>query len=133
MTDLSILAKRGFLAAALLITFCLTSPLQAADVFIRFRVTEPSAGRCKVTLGGFGHAGVWGMPDKTIDVDAGQWSDWSDLGKWPLHGRMDRVGGLAEWPSGKLHLSPTADGKPVRGCAFDVQLADKADPDAVVI
>jgi len=81
------------------------------------------------------------MPDEKINVDAGQWSNWVDLRKWPLHGRMDRVGGLAEWSSGKVKVSPPVQSLPQvqrtwathQGCAFDVQLADKADPNAVVI
>src|SRR5687768_6045954 len=81
------------IALALLVMFA-ARPLHAADVFMRIKLTEPSTGHCYAIVGGFGHAGVWHMPDKKIDAHAGEWGEWFDMSKWPLHGRMERSGGI---------------------------------------
>jgi hypothetical protein len=115
---------------------------RAADVFVRFKVLEPPGERFRVSAGGFIHVPNWSLPGESVEVAGGQWSRWLDLRKWPLHGRLDREGGLAEWPAMKLTLNRMDGDKPIRGGSHDrqeclssveVQLADKPDAESVVI
>lgn len=119
--------------AALLLAFATTSAC-AADVYVRVKVLEPADAAMRVTAGGYRHNAnpSWYLPNETFDVQAGQWSEWRDLTQWPLHGRMNRAGGIAEWPSMTLTAART-DGKAVAGVKFAVQLADAPREDAVVI
>ncbi len=105
----------------------------AADVFVRFKVLEPPGEKFRVNAGGFLHVPNWYLPGEAVEVAGGQWSRWLDLRKWPLHGRLDREGGVAEWPAMKLTLNRIGEGDPIRGCSFEVQLADKPEPESVVI
>jgi hypothetical protein len=109
------------------------SGVRAADVFVRFKVLEPPGEKLRVTAGGYIHAANWRLPEERVEVAGGQWSRWLDLRKWPLHGRLDREGGLAEWPAMSLTLNRIEPSGLVRGCSFEVQLADKPDTDSVVI
>jgi len=112
----------------------LTRAAHGADVFLRFRVKEPQGEKFRVALSGFRHVGEqWYLPGKTAQVDANAWSEWVDLRDWPLHGRMNREGGLAEWPSIKMTLTRLAPKDPFKGCTFEVQLADKPDEQGIVI
>ena len=106
---------------------------RAADVFLRLKVVDPPAGKFRVTLGGFIHVESWYLPAQTVNVAGGQRSPWIDLRKWPLHRRLDREGGLAEWPAIKLSLARLGGNEPIRGCTFEVQLADKPEEQAVVL
>ncbi len=106
---------------------------RAAEVFVRLKVVDPPAGKFRVTLGGFIHVENWYLPAQTVDVEGGQRSPWIDLRKWPLHRRLDREGGLAEWPAIKLSLARIGAKEPIRGCTFEVQLADKPEEQAVVL
>ncbi|GMU23460.1 MAG: hypothetical protein AMXMBFR13_35380 [Phycisphaerae bacterium] len=109
-------------------------PVRAAEVFIRFRLTEPSGERFRVRVGGHCHHGPnWFPSGKSAEVKGDAWSDWIDLRDWPLHERAQRVGGLAEWPSLKLSVSRLSEGEEIAGCAFEVQLADAPAEDKVVI
>ncbi len=105
----------------------------AADVFVRFRAVDPAGEKFKVAAGGHLHVPNWYLPSELVEIAGGIWSRWVDLTKWPLHGRLDREGGLAEWPSLKLSLARAGGSEPIRGCAFEVQLADKPDESNVVI
>jgi hypothetical protein len=69
---------------------------RAADVFVRFKVLEPPGEKFRVNAGGFIHVPNWYLSGESVEVAGGQWSRWLDLRKWPLHGRLDREGGLAE-------------------------------------
>ncbi len=138
--------RRFMLPAAV---WCLAggAAARAADVYVRFRVVEPAGETFRVTTGGRRHAitpnddgpaGKWGLPRESRDVGGGRWSDWLDLTGWPLHGRQDRAGGVAEWPAMTLTAARlTEKGRPSReavaGCVFEVQLADKPGDDGVVI
>jgi len=122
-------------------------PVDAADVFVRFRVLKPAADRYVVTTGGHRHGvkgqkgpeASWYLPSEKVEAAAGQWSRWIDLTGWPLHDRYNRSGGIAEWPSMKLTVTPLdAAGKPLSkdvagGCRLEVELADKPDESAIVI
>lgn len=118
-------------AACALATFLAAQPLFAADVFVRARVLEPAADTHRLTTGGHRHDGPndWYLPSKTVEVRGG-WSEWIDASAWNLHGRLDRVGGLAEWPSLKLSVAGDAAAQGVR---LRIQLADRPADDAVVI
>ena len=105
----------------------------AVDIFIRFKVLEPKGDHLRVTVGGFRHRDPWNFPEMKAEVKGGTWSAWQDLSKWPWHGRLDREGGKAEWPSIKLTLAQPDNLGPVRGCALMVQLADRPDEGGVVL
>jgi hypothetical protein len=106
----------------------------AADVFVRCKVTEPSGATFRVTAGGCIHVENWYLPSESLEVAGGQWSRWIDLRKWPLHRRLNREGGVAEWPAMRLSVARLGDkAGPVQGCSLDVQLADRPEDAAAVI
>ncbi len=114
---------------------CCTAVASGAEIFVRARVLEPLGERFLLLTGGHLHKGdpVWYLPQEKVEVQGNQWSDWIDLRKWDLHGRMNRVGGVAEWPSMKLTVRRVDKPDPIRGCLLEVELADRPDPQAVVI
>jgi hypothetical protein len=113
------------IVAALVILFVATSA-DAADVFLRFRVTEPPGEKFHATVSGWRHEDPWYLPSVSADVAGGAWSEWLDLTKWPLHARLDRAGGIAEWPAARIAVERA------KGCTLEAQLADRADAAAVV-
>jgi hypothetical protein len=113
--------------------FAAASLAGAADVFVRCRVVDPPGEKFQVTAGGFIHVANWYLPSESVDAPGGQWSRWIDLAKWPLHPRLDRSGGVAEWPAMTLRVRRIGAGPAVQGCALEVQLADRPDPSAVVV
>ena len=118
--------------AAIVVGFGLLSPALAADVFVRARIIEPKLDKASLSVGGTIHLANWGLPSETREVTRDQWSPWVDLRTWALHGRLSRVGGLAEWPALTVSVAQPA-GTPVKGCTLEVQLADKPDDAGVVI
>src|SRR5689334_9433026 len=97
----------GLIAAAALWLLISCATAHAAAIFIRIKVAEPAAGTFKLNINGHRHAGEpWGFPDIPLDCTAGQWTPWVDLSKWPWHGKVDRAGGIAEWPSIKVSARP---------------------------
>lgn len=112
----------------------LTPSARAADIYIRVKVLDPADQPVRVTTGGYRHTAnpSWYLPSETFEVQPGQWSEWRDLTQWPLHGRANRAGGIAEWPSMTL-AAALANNEPVKGVKFAVQLADAPRDDAVVI
>jgi len=123
----------GFQIILLLILALATSGnTRASAVFARFKVLEPSAGEVQLKVGGFIHNDPWYLPTATIRAQAGQWSEWLDVSKWPLHGRLDRSGGIAEWPAMRVTVSMKDQRKPIRGCRLSVELADAPSEKAVV-
>ncbi len=109
------------------------STVWSADVYVRFRVIEPEGEQFRVIAGGYIHEPNWYLPSQTVEVVGKQWSGWLDLTKWPLHGRLSRSGGVAEWPAMKLTVRRLGKGEPVAGCVLEVQLADRPDENSVVI
>jgi len=114
-----------------------TCAAHGAEVFVRFKVVEPQGEQFKATTGGFRHDGKhdqWYLPKQTVEVAGRQWSAWLDAGKWDLHGRLDREGGIAEWPAMKIGIARAAAGQPaIAGCAIAVELADKPEDGAAVV
>lgn len=106
-----------------------------ADIYVRFRVLEPAAGKLEVWTRGHRHSAkpAWYLPREKIAAVPGAWSEWLDLTKWPVHRRMNRVGGIAEWPSMKLTVRQVGVRGKVQGCVFEVQLADQPNLHNVVI
>jgi hypothetical protein len=103
--------------------------------FMRFRIVEPAGSRFRVNSGGYRHNSdpSWYLPEAATEVAGGEWSAWFDLSNYPLHGRLDRSGGIAEFPSIRLSAARLDSGEPVKNCKFSVQLADKPDEKSVVV
>ena len=107
---------------------------QTSPVFIRFKITEPAGGRFIVTIGGYRHDGEpWVLPNTNVETGGGVWSEWTDLSKYPFHAPVKRSGGIAEYSSLRLTLTPLSSGEQVKGCTFDVQLADAPGERGVVV
>lgn len=81
-------------------------------VFVRFKMNEPANAKFYLELGGYIHAEPWYLPRGTIPPEAegksavraasGAWTEWFDLEAWAgqrLHGRLNRAGGMAEFPN----------------------------------
>jgi hypothetical protein len=113
--------------------FLAAARVSAADVYVRAMVIEPADGSFNLTVSGHIHNDPWGLPSATAEAKAGEWSPWMDLTAWKLHGRLNRVGGIAEWPSLSITLARVGAGAPVTNCRLQVQLADKPDPMNVAI
>ena len=88
--------------------FAVPAGLHPADVFARFRVLEPAEGEVHLELGGYIHKVPWYLPrgrfpaPKDASFPAGQWSGWLNVKDWAqgrLHDRMNRSGGVAEFPN----------------------------------
>ena len=103
--------------------------LTAAEVFARFRVLEPAQGEVYLQMGGYIHKAPWYLPkgrfpeDKGTTFSAGKWSGWLNLTQWSqgrLHGRMNRSGGVAEFPNVTLDIQCSED---YSGRAIEVELA----------
>jgi hypothetical protein len=100
-----------FLQLALLLV--LFSPTMfAADVYVRFKMSEPAGTTYYLKLGGFIHSEPWYLraaawpenadKDAAKRIPAGEFTPWFDLGKHAgkaLHGRHHRAGGVAEFPN----------------------------------
>jgi hypothetical protein len=105
----------------------------AADIFLRCRIVKPAGARFRVSVGGYRHTSPWTFPDIAREVSGADWSAWLDLSPWPWHGRLDRAGGVAEWPTLKLSIARIGSEEPIQGCEIEVQLADKPDGEHVVL
>ena len=123
---------RLFIAAIVL----LVAPFaHGADVFVRFRIAQPADAKFRVHLGGYRHEEPWYLPTAEIEAASGQWSPWFDASKWPLHGRLDRAGGIAEWPTmtaAVSRLDEKGAATPLKGATIDAQLADGQGEGSVV-
>jgi len=106
----------------------------SSGVFIRFKVVEPTGEKFRVAVDGFRHAGEpWYLPNISADVSGAAWSEWLDLSQWPWHGRINRSGGIAEYPSTKLSVSRLDSSELIKGCILNVQLAEKPDEKSIVV
>lgn len=112
-----------------------TPTLGPAGIFLRAKVLTPAGGPFRITTGGHLHQfmGTWYLPSVSFDVTAGQWSAWLDITNWPWHGRLNRFGGLAEWPSMKLSVTDLSTGQATNGCQLAVELAEHPYEGSVVI
>jgi len=119
-----------FLLAVSLLSGC--EARAAAGIFIRVKVIEPQSDTYNIAIGGHIHVDPWSFPGKNAKSKGGEWSEWVDLNNWKWHGRMNREGGIAEWPSVKVTINPGKTATPATGCEVQVQLAEAADEAAVV-
>src|SRR5262245_43406096 len=94
-----------------LLAILLAAPVFADGVFVRFKLVEPADAPFSVAIGGPIHREPWYFPAAVWPADAnkdaakrtpaGQFTPWFDLkthGGDKLHGRMNRSGGVAEFP-----------------------------------
>ena len=102
---------RPLVAFVVLLALC--SIGRAADgVFVRFQLVEPNTGKYYVRLRGYIHRSPWYLPRAVIPPladkqegnrgAAGDFTPWFDLTKHAagqLHGRLNRAGGVAEFPN----------------------------------
>lgn len=102
-------------------------------VFIRFKVTNPTEANLNVSAGGFRHESPWYFPVVTARAKGGEWSEWIDLSAWNWHGKLNRSGGIAEYPSITLTVSRLNSNETIRNCAFEVQLAEQPDERRAII
>jgi len=117
----------------LILALLLAPTAQAANIFIRIKLTTPAQGTFKLNITGHRHAGEpWGFPEIPVKSAAGVYTNWIDLSKWPWHGKIDRAGGLAEWPSLKISATAIKPAEVPSGRAFEVQLAESPDEDHIV-
>ena len=84
----------------------------ADGVFVRFKLIQPAKSSYHIQLGGFIHNPNWYLPrgvvpvgadkDTTKRLSTGVATEWFDLKAHcgaALHGRLDRAGGVAEFPN----------------------------------
>ncbi|MHB9106908.1 MAG: hypothetical protein ACYDCO_07620 [Armatimonadota bacterium] len=110
------------------------TPIAKSAVFVRFKVNEPKGERFTVTASGQTHGGggVWFFPPVKTDVAGGAWSGWVDLNAWPWGGNSNRTGGVAEWQSMTLAVTPAGSNAQVKDAVLEVQLADQPNEAGVV-
>jgi len=147
LSPLSLVAERRFrrLSSVVLavILLALTNPARAADgVYVRFKLTEPAKTVWFVRLGGYIHKSPWYLPkavwpagadkDKSLRIASGKFSPWFDFARFAgkrFHGRMNRSGGVAEFPNATVDfLSDAPSGKR----SVVIEIATKPSVDAIV-
>lgn len=124
-------SKMASLTMGLLIRLAATD-CSAAGVYARFMVVTPGEGAFELKLGGYIHVEPWYLPNARVEARGGAWTEWFDAGKWPLHGRLDRSGGVAEWPAMRVTVARKGKGGAIHGCSLKVQLADAPSEQGVV-
>jgi hypothetical protein len=107
-----------------------TTPKSA--FFLRFKIVQPTENKFKVIIGGFRHKGGttwsdWVLKNTTVDAESGIWTNWIDLTDYNWHEKLNRAGGIAEFPSLKLTAHPFNSAKPLGNYIYEVQLADAPD------
>ena len=128
--------------AAALVAAVVPASAAAGDVFVRFTLLEPAEGVYYVRLGGYIHNAPWYLPgtvwpagaDKEVAarLPAGAPAPWLDLGRHAgdrMHGRLNRSGGVAEFPNvtADFVTDPAADRRRVI-----IEIATAPDDSAVV-
>lgn len=102
--------------------------------FIRFKVLQSNEFQFRVTSSGFRHLGEnWYLPTKNTEVVGGNWSEWLDFTDYPWHEKLNRAGGIAEFPSIKLSAVPLNTKENFAGYTFEVQLADAPNEKNIVV
>src|SRR5438105_9105092 len=115
-TILTRLMATRFLVVAFL-PLSTSHALAGDDVFVRFQLLAPADAPWFVKVGGYIHNDPWHLPDAKWPKDAdknlskrvapGEFSAWFDLGAHAgkrLHGRLNRAGGIAEFPNVTLEF-----------------------------
>ena len=135
------MSARQRLAVSALV-FASVAACAADGVFVRFRLLEPADATWYVTLGGYIHNDPWYLSeavwpigaDKSLEkrVPGGEASAWFDLGAHAgtrLHARLQRAGGIAEFPNVTARFICTAESAARR---VVIELAPSPDEAAVV-
>jgi hypothetical protein len=133
---------RGWLLALLLAALGLSGASADTRVFVRFKLLEPTETSYYVQIGAYIHVEPWTLPatvwpagadgDRAKRVGSGTFTDWFDLGKYAgakLHGRLQRAGGVAEFPNITADFVTSTD-SPTRKVV--IELATAPDARAVV-
>ncbi len=123
-------------------------PEESGPVFVRFRVLEPDR-RFVARIGGWGaiwiHVPNWSVPKALVPADRSLWSDtadwvqpnewteWVDLSDRKWHGRLDREGGIAEWPALGIQLRGDQDTGKVQADADNIFAANANYPGPVTM
>jgi hypothetical protein len=110
-------------------------------VFIRFKLIEPAATTYFVRVGAHIHEPPWSLQPRAWPtgadreaarrVAAGRFTEWLDVRRWAgekLHGRMNRAGGVAEFPNVTVEVVTG----PVPTHRLVIELATAPDEAAVV-
>ena len=101
------------LVVAMAAVICVTGVSRGDQgVYVRFQLVKPTGCEYYVRLGGYIHKSPWYLPRTVVPpladkeesnrVAAGDFTPWFDLKKHAegrLHGRLNRSGGLAEFPN----------------------------------
>ncbi|MBI4646891.1 MAG: hypothetical protein HY738_09940 [Bacteroidia bacterium] len=82
-------------------------PADKCDVYVRFKVIRPTESFYYIRLGGFIHIQPWYLrqqvfPDKSLKYKTNEYTEWIDICSFSqglLHNKVDRSGGLAEFPN----------------------------------
>src|SRR5437899_7812258 len=90
----------------------LPSASPGSGVFVRFKLLEPTETNYYVQIGGYIHVEPWRLEttvfpagadtDRSKRVGSGVFTEWFDLGKYAgtkLHSKLNRAGGIAEFPN----------------------------------
>lgn len=106
--------------------------------FLRFKIVQPNDNKFKVMIGGFRHKGGttwsdWVLKNTTVDAGSGIWTEWVDLTDYNWHEKLNRAGGIAEFPSIKLTASPVNPTSSINSYTFEVQLADAPNEKNVLV
>ncbi|MGI8602204.1 MAG: hypothetical protein ACR2OZ_04305 [Verrucomicrobiales bacterium] len=103
---------------------------RADGVVVRIKVVEPAGNGWKVKLGGYIHNDPWRLPEVQAEVPKDGFSLWIDLAaafRGKLHGRLNRAGGVAEFPNVTADFSAGPEGTK----KLVIELATAADEKAV--
>ena len=135
-------AKRLIPLLALAACLTATAPARAADateVFVRFKMLEPTRGAYYVRMGGYIHNSPWYLPrtvwperadkDRIQRTAAGKFTPWLNFSRYAgkcFHGRLHRAGGMAEFPNVTVDFvaDPTAARRKV---VVEIAVAPRAD------
>lgn len=107
----------------------------AADIHMRARLVKPVVApdaKLKFAASAKIHVDPWGRGGISGDATGNEWTGWMDLKEWKLHGRMDREGGVAEWPAVLLSVAGVDPKARAAGIEVQVQLADAPNDAGVV-
>src|SRR4051812_44261232 len=129
-------------AAALWLGVAAVCPAADDGVFVRFRLRAAGPATYHVVLGGYVHQPNWSLPGAVVPagadkpggprVAAGEFTPWFDLrahaGK-SLHPRLNRAGGIAEFPNvtARFVIAPASPRRDV-----EIELATAPDAAKVV-
>ncbi|MBT3202465.1 MAG: hypothetical protein HN350_21410, partial [Phycisphaerales bacterium] len=125
-----------------LLLFAVTSAHAADGVYVRFKLKEPAKTAWYVRLGGYIHNTPWYLPkavwpagadkNKSARIASGEFSPWMDFAKYAgkrFHGRLNRAGGVAEFPNATADFITDT---PADKRSIVIEIATKPSSDAVV-